>query len=72
MVITDKQYDNLPPLAQSIVDQDRALAEIMAPEVIPIGMAKKIKELGDRKRELTAHAGKTWGSSKKDGPGAHA
>lgn len=71
-MVTPKQYDNLPPLAQSIVDQDRELAEIMAPDVIPIGMANQVKLLGDRKRELVAHAGKTWGSSKKDGPGAHA
>lgn len=69
-MLTEKEFERLPGLAQEIVKNGRELEAAMEGEVIPFAMAAKVKELGDRKRELTRHAAKLWGqSAKKDGAG---
>ena len=57
-MLTTAQYNSLPPLAQQIVDFDRA---IRAHKAKPVADLKFYRDLTKRRGELVKAADKAWG-----------
>lgn len=64
-------FESLPAMIQEIITVDREIGVMMLPKIVPIALGHEIREKVARRRELAAHASKTWGrsSSGKGGPG---
>ena len=65
-VLTDDELLALPPLAAEIVEVDRELAEWRAEPLVHITWGPTIRALRARKRELVAHAAKTFGTDTRE------
>jgi hypothetical protein len=64
-----KAHRDYPQLIKEIIAIDTELRALMNRNAVPIGEAKKIRELADRKRELVRAASNIWGAGKREGQG---
>ncbi len=64
-----KALREYPELIKQIIAIDNELKAILNRPAIPITEHKKIRELGDRKRELVRAASNIWGKGKREGQG---